>query len=165
MFNHYIRAPKDFWAGLIYIAFGVAALWIGADYKMGTAGRMGPGYFPKVLAALLVGLGMLALIRSFVSAGEPVSTVVVKPMLLILLGCVLFGAALQPLGLIVALLLLCLVSAAGSEKFAFDWKATAGLIVLIAFCALVFVKGLGVPMPLIGSWLEPVVGPLLPWLR
>ena len=44
------------------------------------------------------------------------------------------------------------VSAAASEKFRFEWKAVLGLIVLIAFCALVFVMGLGVPMPLIGTW-------------
>jgi hypothetical protein len=36
---------------------------------------------------------------------------------------------------------------------------------LIVFCAIVFVKGLGVPMPLLGSWLEPVLGDALPWLR
>jgi hypothetical protein len=36
---------------------------------------------------------------------------------------------------------------------------------LIVCCALVFVKGLGVPIPLLGSWLDPVLGPILPWLR
>ncbi len=165
MFSQRIRAPKDFWAGLIYIAFGVAALWIGADYRMGTAGRMGPGYFPKVLAWLLIGLGALSLVRSFVSTGEPITAVAIKPMLLILLGCALFGVLLQPLGLLAALLALCLVSAAASREFTFDWMATAGLFALVAFCAVVFVKGLGVPMPLIGRWLEPTLGPLLPWLR
>lgn len=152
-----IRAPKDFWTGLIYIATGLAALWIGADYKMGTAGRMGPGYFPKVLACILIALGVISLARSFVTKGDPIGGVAWKPLVLVLLGCALFGLLLQPLGLIVALSTLCLVSAAASRSFAFDYMATAGLIVLVAFCALVFVKGLGVPMPLGGR--------LLPWLQ
>jgi hypothetical protein len=45
-----------------------------------------------------------------------------------------------------------LMSAAASSKFRFEWTATAGLIGLIVFCSVVFVKGLGVPMPLLGSW-------------
>ena len=48
------------------------------------------------------------------------------------------------------------MSAAASEHFKFDWKATAGLVALVVFCALVFVKGLGVPMPLVGTWLQPL---------
>jgi hypothetical protein len=67
-----------------------------------------------------------------------------------------------PLGLIVALLILVLVSAAASVKFSFDWRAVAGLFLLIAFCSLVFVKGLGVPMPLVGTVLEPYAPA---WLR
>jgi hypothetical protein len=62
------------------------------------------------------------------------------------------------LGLIIALLALVLTSAAASERFRFDWRAALGLVALIVFCALVFVKGLGVPMPLFGPWLEPLLG-------
>ena len=38
-----IRNPRDFWAGILFAAFGVAAIVIARDYSMGTAGRMGPG--------------------------------------------------------------------------------------------------------------------------
>ena len=161
----FIRAPKDFWAGLIYIGIGVTALWVGADYKMGTAGRMGPGYFPKVLGAILIVLGLLAILRSFVTKGEPVGAIIWKPLALILLACALFGLLLQPFGLIVSLLALCLVSAAASQEFKFDLKATAGLVALTIFCTLIFVKGLGVPMPILGTWLEPLAAPFLPYLR
>ncbi len=47
-----IRSPKDFWTGVIYVGFGAAAWWIARDYSFGTASRMGPGYFPTVLAAI-----------------------------------------------------------------------------------------------------------------
>jgi putative tricarboxylic transport membrane protein len=147
-----IRGPKDFWTGVIYVLFGGIAFWIARDYGFGTASRMGPGYFPTVLSALLVLIGVISVVRSFIVPGEPLGSFALKAGFLIILSTVLFGYLINRAGLIVALLALVLVSAAASEKFAFDWKAILGLGVLIAFCALVFVWGLGVPMPLLGSW-------------
>jgi hypothetical protein len=61
-----IRSPKDFWAGLMFIAFGLfAAVWAYANYQMGTAVRMGPAYFPTVLGGLLTVLGVLVLLEAF----------------------------------------------------------------------------------------------------
>ncbi len=160
-----ILSPKDFWTGLIYIAFGGAAGWIGSAYNMGTAGRMGPGYFPKVLAGMLIVLGLISLGRSFVSKGEPISRIAFKPLVLVLLACASFGFLVNRAGLIVALAALVLVSAAGSREFKLDWMALGGLVLLITFCSLVFVKGLGIPMPLLGTWIEPYAGPLAVWLR
>lgn len=147
-----IRGPKDFWTGVIYFLFGGIAFWIAQDYGFGTASRMGPGYFPSVLSALLVLIGLISLVRSFIVPGEPLGKFALKAGVLIILSTVLFGFLINRAGLVIALLALVLVSAAASEKFRFEWKAVLGLIVLIAFCALVFVIGLGVPMPLIGTW-------------
>ena len=61
-----IRGPKDFWTGVIYLLFGGIAFWIAQDYGFGTASRMGPGYFPSVLSALLVLIGLISLVRSFI---------------------------------------------------------------------------------------------------
>ena len=113
---------------------------------------MGPGYFPTVLGALLVLIGVISLVRSFIVPGEPLGDFAIKAGFLIILATVLFGFLINRAGLIIALLALVLVSAAASEKFRFEWMAILGLIVLIAFCALVFVMGLGVPMPLLGTW-------------
>jgi uncharacterized membrane protein YhhN len=125
---------------------------------------MGPGYFPLVLAGVLVLLGLVSLARSFLAAGEPVGAIAWKPMVLVVTGCVLFGALLNPPGLPIALLALLLVSAAASREFRFDWRAIAGLVAFIGSCAAIFVKGLGLPMPLVGGWLEPLVASLLAWL-
>ena len=151
-----VSSPKDLWSGLIYLAFGAGGLWFGADYPMGTAGRMGSGYFPKVLAAVLVGFGVVAIARSLVLTGEPVSRLQWKPIILILAACLLFGLLLEPAGAIVALLVLILMSASVSQKFRLDALSLVGVVALIAACALVFVKGLGVQMPLVGPWLQPV---------
>lgn len=160
-----ILSPKDFWSGLIYIAFGVAALLIGQGYNMGTAGRMGPGYFPKVLAGLLILIGLASFLRSFFAKGAPIEKIAIKPLVLLLSACALFGLLLNRVGLVVSLLVLVLVSAAASREFRLDWRAALGLVVLVVFCVLVFVKGLGVPMPIVGAWLEPYVGPFAAWLQ
>ena len=160
-----ITSPKDFWSGLVYIGFGAAALWIGADYRIGTAGRMGPGYFPRALALLLLAIGAISLVRSFVSQGEPISRVAVKPLVLLAVSTLLFGMLINTAGLVVALLALVLVSAAASREFRFDWRAMAGLVALITFCAVVFVKGLGVPMPIVGPWIEPLLVPFSSFMR
>jgi hypothetical protein len=153
-----IRNEKDFWTGLIYVAFGAAVMWIAQDYPFGSAGRMGPGYFPTVLAGVQILLGIIALARSFIVPGDSIRSLAWKPLALILGATALFGLLVNTAGLVIALLALVLTSAAASEKFKFDWLALLGLVVLIAFCALVFVKGLGVPMPLFGPLLEPILG-------
>jgi hypothetical protein len=147
-----IRGPKDFWTGVIYVLFGGAAFFIARDYGFGTASRMGPGYFPTVLSALLVLIGVISLVRSLIVPGSPLGSFAIKAGFLIIFATLLFGFLINRAGLIIALLALVLVSAAASEKFRFEWTAVLGLIVLIAFCALVFVWALGVPMPLLGTW-------------
>jgi hypothetical protein len=159
-----IKGEKDFWAGVIYVTVGAIALWIGETYSMGTSAHMGPGYFPKTLAGILILIGGISLIRAFLKRGEAAGKLAWKPLGLILGACALFGLLLNTAGLIVALLALVLVSASASVKFGFDRTATLGLAGLIAFCSLIFVKGLGVPMPLLGSWLTPFMSGLpLPW--
>ncbi|HYI69664.1 MAG TPA: tripartite tricarboxylate transporter TctB family protein, partial [Skermanella sp.] len=129
------------------MAEGGAALWVGRSYSMGTSAHMGPGYFPKALAGILILIGCVSLVRACRRHGEAVGKLAWKPLCLVLGACALFGALLQTAGLIAALLALVLVSASASRKFAFDWTAVSGLAALIAFCSLIFVGGLGVPMP------------------
>jgi putative tricarboxylic transport membrane protein len=65
-----IKGPKDFWAGLMFIGFGLFfVVWALTHYQMGTAVRMGPAYFPVMLGGLLAFLGALVLIESFAMRG------------------------------------------------------------------------------------------------
>jgi hypothetical protein len=69
-----IKAPKDFWAGLMFIGFGVFfMIWALTHYQMGTAVRMGPAYFPTMLGGLMLFLGVLVLIESFAMEGPPLT--------------------------------------------------------------------------------------------
>ena len=67
-----IKAPKDFWAGLMFIGVGLFFMaWALTHYQMGSAVRMGPAYFPAVLGGLLAFLGVLVLIEAFAMEGPP----------------------------------------------------------------------------------------------
>jgi hypothetical protein len=146
------RNPKDFWTGLLYISFGASAIIIARDYNMGTAVRMGPAFFPTILGAVLAVIGAIAVIRSFIAPGTPIGGFSFKGLVLVTLSVVVFGFLVRGAGLAVALPLLVIISAYGSTRF--QWRTTlimaAGLTI---FCALVFVKSLGIPLPIIGPWL------------
>lgn len=147
-----IRSVKDFWAGVIYIFFGLGAILIGRDYAMGTASKMGPAYFPTILGALLVIIGAIAVIRSFIVVGTPIGRFSIKGLLLVTGSIFVFGFLVRRVGLAVALPLLVIISAYGSTKF--RWGPTLIMSVgLTIFCVLVFLKGLGIPLPIIGPWL------------
>jgi hypothetical protein len=148
-----IGSPREFYAGAIYIAFGAAGLWFGWAYPMGTAGRMGGGYFPKVLSVILIIFGLLALARGVRVSGPQLAAINFRPLLFISAACALFGLLLEPIGFIGSLFLLILMSAMASRAFRWNPKALAGAAGMVAICALVFVKGLSVPIPLLGSWL------------
>lgn len=148
----FIRHPKDFWTGIIFLFIGLAAVVIGRDYTMGTAGRMGPAYFPTVLGGMLALIGLIGVIRSFLRAGEPVGKFYIKEIVLILVAVLLFGFLMRGAGLVPAALVLVLLSAYASPKF--TWGASLLLAVgLAVFAVVVFVKLLGLPMPILGPWL------------
>lgn len=142
-----IKAPKDFWAGLMFLAFGVGFAWAAQNYQMGTAVRMGPAYFPTMLGGLLAVLGLVVFVQSFVVAGERLAGFFLKPLILVLGGVVIFALLLRPLGLIAAIFALTVVAALGGYDF--RWKEVLILYVCLAiFAVLVFVKGLGLPFTL-----------------
>lgn len=146
-----IRSTKDFWTGLIYIFFGVSAILIARDYSMGTGVKMGPAYFPTILGGLLAAIGAIAVIRSFIVTGTPISAFAFKGLILVIVSTLLFGFVVRGAGLAVALPLLIFISAIASTRF--RWRPTLVMaVVLTIFCAVVFVKGLGIPLPIIGPW-------------
>src|SRR5438094_1571674 len=101
-----IRHPKDFFAGLIFIAFGIAAIVIGSNYALGTAARMGPGYFPRILGILLVTLGSVLALRALRLQGVPVPPFKWRPTLIVLGSVVLFGYIVEQMGLFISTVIL-----------------------------------------------------------
>lgn len=148
-----VRHPKNFWIGIIFMFFGLAAVYLGWELEMGTAGRMGPAYFPVALGWMLALVGLIGVVRSFIGHGESVGTFHVKDIVIILAAVLLFGFLMRGAGLIVAAFVLIMLSSWASKKF--QLLPTLLIAVgLTAFAAILFVKVLGLPMPLLGPWLS-----------
>ena len=143
-----IKSPKDFWAGLMFLGFGLFfSVWALTHYQMGTAVRMGPAYFPTVLGGLLAVLGLIVFIQSFAIEGPPIPEMSMRPLILISIGCVVYGYLMKPAGLVLSTAALVYISAFGGHEFKFK-EVTILYVVLIIFSVLVFVKGLTLPFPL-----------------
>lgn len=147
----FIRHPKDFWSGIVFLFFGLSAIVIGQDYEMGTAGRMGPAYFPSVLGGLLSLVGAASLVRSFFRQGEPIGRLYWKELALVLVAVLLFGFLMRDAGLVPATILLILISSYAGQKFNLA-KSIALAIGATLFAVGLFVKLLGLPMPVFGPW-------------
>jgi putative tricarboxylic transport membrane protein len=142
-----IRSPKDFWAGLIFIAIGAGFLLLAQQYRLGDLHRMGPAMFPTLVGGLLAALGAVIALRSFVFDGEPVPRLYARPIGVTLLAIVLFGAALQWLGLVAAIAVLVLVGAYAARDVRPLENAVLAAV-MIVFSVAVFVFLLGLPLPL-----------------
>jgi hypothetical protein len=139
-----IRHPKDFGAGLMFTGFGIASIVIAASYPLGTAARMGPGYFPRILGILLILFGAILIVRSLIThnAGTPISIGSFKPLLIVLGSVVVFGIVVNWLGLILSSVLLIVLSSSASPEFRWKEALISGLV-LAAGSYAAFVYGLG----------------------
>ena len=143
---------KDFLSGLMFIGFGLLALYIGQKLALGTPVRMGPGYVPRMLSLILIGLGALVCIIAVVSGSDPVEAPKWKPITLVTLGIVCFALLFERAGLIPALIVLVTIASLAGEEFKIT--EVIGLIVALAvLCTLVFKVGLGMNIYILrGVW-------------
>jgi len=142
-----IRALKDFWSGLMFLAFAAVALLSARGYSLGSAGKMGPGYFPLLLGFVLALIGAILVARSFVIQGEGVGRLSVLPLMVVVLGVCLFAFSIETLGLVVALVAVTVVSALASWKDFRLREAALLAAALATFAVGVFVYGLRLPLP------------------
>ena len=146
--NFDFLAKKDLCAGLLLIALGATAMVIARNYPFGSALRMGPGYLPMVLGALLILFG-LAILGAGLAGGEKIEGAGSLRVLIILpLSLVLFGLLVDRAGFVPAMLVLIFGSALASREFRFV-EVLLFSIGLTALAVAVFVWGLGLPYPLL----------------
>lgn len=145
---------KDTAVGGIFIAIG---LFLGSvaylKLPIGVAFRMGPGFFPVTLAAILVVIGVIVILSSLGSQSTPFGVVPWRGALLVLLMPIAFGLTVQGLGLVGALLVSVLIAARADRTRRFG-ESVVIAIGLTVFCVAVFHYGLGLPIRLFGPWLK-----------
>lgn len=145
-----IRDPKNFACAGFFVAISAVLAHSALALPIGTASEMGPGYFPLALAVLLGGLGALLAVTSLRLDGAPVSNFEWRGFVLITLAIIAFGASIQRLGFVPAVVITVGLSTLASRRFT---RRSAILLtaILLAFCWAVFVWGLGLPVRLFGA--------------
>lgn len=146
-----IRRPKDFLTGLLFAVIGGGVLVIAQDYKFGTARQMGPGFFPSVLAVLLLFFAVILVARSLLGDRDPIGAFAVRPALYVLGSALLFSLLLRPAGLVPAIIVMVTVVSRATPTLSLARGFLVG-VVLAAGSAVLFVHLLGQYIPLFGTW-------------
>jgi len=142
-----ITNPKDFWAGALFVAIGLGTIVLGSRYTLGSAARMGPGYFPRILGILLIVLGAVLAVRATRTLGPPLPRFGWRPLVVVLGSVVLFGAIVNWMGVALSTVILIVAASAASREFRPREAVIAG--VLLATLAVgVFVIGLQLQLPI-----------------
>src|SRR4051812_8426800 len=140
-----VKGTQDFICGLLFMLIGVAGLWIGRDYPMGTSLRLGTGIFPRILCWGLIGIGGIVLIRGLVTHGAGISRIAWRPVLLIATAACAFALLIEPAGLFAAMLaLMALGGLAGTEHRPKEFAVFA--VAMLALAWVIFIWGLAMPI-------------------
>ena len=159
--TRFVKSPKEVASGLLLVLLAAFFAWQAMDLPMGRAIRMGPGYFPMILAGLLAFLGVIVLLTGLTLhpvAEEDESQAIGfrrwpwLPLALVTVAVVVFGLGIRPLGLGPSMGLAVFLSALASRRFTLLTGVVSALI-MVAFSWAVFIKGLGLPLPMLGPWL------------
>lgn len=153
-----LKSQKDFLSGLLFMAVGGAFAYGASTYQVGTAARMGPGYFPLLLGVLLALMGAVIAVRSFIAGtpdGDRVGAIAWKPLLLVLGANVAFGAlmigvpslGIPQFGLVVAIFAQVGIASLAAEKFVLtEVLVLAAILAVGSYAAFVVLLGLQFPV-------------------
>ncbi len=143
-----VKNSKDFYTGILFVLFGAAFTWGATKYNMGTAAKMGPGYFPFILGALLIAIGVIVFIRSLVSASDDghVGHFAVKAAVLMFGSIAAFALLLRTFGLVASIFAIILISSLASSESRFKETLISAVVLCIASLAM-FVYGLNLQIP------------------
>lgn len=151
MLQRVVRAPRDFWAGAFFVCFGLFFAIYALDYRIGNFHRLGPGMFPMLVGLVLSGLGLALVTRSFIVDGDQIPGFVFRSSAISLLAIVLFGVLIKSAGLAISIFVLIVLSGLAQPRPNI-LKIIALGAVTAAFCSLLFIGVIGLPISIWPSW-------------
>jgi hypothetical protein len=149
--NNNFGSNKDFLAGLLLLCIGAIAFFMALDYPFGSSLRMGPGYFPRVLAGVLMFFGVFVLVRGLMTKERIKGIWGWKALAFIVVSLIVFGFTMEHLGLVPALVAMFFIAALGGHEFRFI-EVVILTVFMTIFSVVVFVYLLGLPYPLFAGY-------------
>jgi Tripartite tricarboxylate transporter TctB family len=141
-----VKSPQDVGAGAVFVLIGVAGFYFGSDLAMGSAARMGPGFFPMLLSGLIATLGLIVGLSGFVVEGPSIEPVQLRPISFIVAAILIFGYLIESVGLALTAILLTLFAAFARPEVRLGETLILGAG-LALFTVVVFVYLLGQALP------------------
>ena len=145
-------------SGLFFLAFGGLAFWLASELQMGTAGDMGSGYTPRLLAIGCLGVGVIRTAGALIGneASEPL-TLALRPLALVTIMVAGFALLLPVLGLPISVILSVLPAAVSGETF--RWPLLLAIACgLAALTTVLFAWGLKLQIPILPVFLPALLG-------
>ncbi|OJF92483.1 tripartite tricarboxylate transporter TctB family protein [Pararhizobium antarcticum] len=139
--------------GAIFASLGLFFAYQSFNLDLGTAFRMGPGYFPLVLAIVMTLLGVIIIVQATRLEGEPIGPIAWRGLAFILPAPIFFGLTVRGLGFVVALFLTSLIASFASQKMR-PLMAVLLSFGITIFSVAVFSYALGLPFQRFGPWLR-----------
>ena len=146
----HVKNPRDFAAAAMFLFIGLAGLWFGQDYPLGTSARMGPGYFPVLVSGILILLGFVVGFGSLRVEGASITAVSWRSIGLIVAAIIAFGLLIERAGVVVAILVSTMIAAFATREVRVR-EAIGLAIFLAALCVALFIYALGQPIPIFGG--------------
>jgi putative tricarboxylic transport membrane protein len=142
------RGNVDFFSGVLLSGIAIFALFYIRTLEIGTVLQMGSGYFPLGLALILLGMGLVLIVKGVLSGGPGVDTIYLRPLFFVLLSFALFGVLVERAGLICAILAQVVVAHFGSRETRL-LESIVLAAVLAAVSSVLFVWILKIPVSLL----------------
>ena len=147
-----LRAPQDYFGGVVLMAIALFALWASSDLQGMHGFSFGAGTAPRMFGVLLLALGAAVAVTGVFIDGAELATYHWRGPLFVMLAIVAFAVSIRPLGLVVSGLASFLISALGTHETRWVETVIVGVCLTIG-CALLFPYVLGLPMPLFPRFL------------
>ena len=143
----FIRSPQDFWGGLVFVVFGLLALWAGSDLPGMRGFAFGPGTAPRLFSYLLIAVAAIVMVGGLVTKGPPLERWGIRAPVFFIASVLFFGATVRPMGLIICTFFTLMIAAAADKEV--RWvEAVIWSAVLTAASVGLFIYGLNLPLQL-----------------
>lgn len=139
--------------GILFIVLGLFFVAQSLSLELGTTFRMGPGYFPLVLALFLTSLGLVIFVQATRSKSDPIEPLAWRGMFFILVSPIVFGLTVRGLGFVPSLFISAFIAAFASQRMKVGWAFVLAIGITI-FSVAVFSYALGLPFERFGHWLR-----------
>lgn len=141
-----IKSPQDFGAAIVFVVIGLAGIYFGTDLRLGTAARMGPGYFPMILSGCIIAIGLIIGGRAIIVSGPAIERFQLRPIGMLVVAALIFGYAIEEVGLAIAGVAMILVASYAGRGARFKESLILAVLLTI-FAIVVFVWALGQSLP------------------